>query len=258
MKIIPKKYLGQNFLQSQKVVNQMIEALTPERTDYVIEVGPGLGALTTHLIKKVGKIVAVEIDKGIIEPLKENLRKTDPLLNNIEIVNEDILNFRLPEDKYKVIGSLPYYITSPIINHFIKEQFLNPKGNAPSVAVFLVQKEVAEKICAEKGNMNVLALNIQTFAKPQIIAKVPKTVFWPEPEVDSAIIKLEIFDKPAVSCDLKPYFGLISRAFAGKRKKLSNTLREYKPQLEKLGLQDKRPQELSIQEWEALLLNPLS
>lgn len=251
IKVIPKKYLGQNFLQSQKVVDQMIDALMPGRTDYVIEVGPGLGALTTHLIKKVGKITAVEIDKEIIKPLKENLRKTNQNLENIEIVNEDILNFRLPENKYKAIGSLPYYITSPIINHFIR-------GNAPTVAVFLVQKEVAEKICAKPGDMNVLALNIQTFAKPQIIAKVPKTVFWPEPEVDSAIIKLEIFDKPAVSCDLKLYFSLISRAFAGKRKKLSNTLREYKPQLEKLGFQDKRPQELSIQEWEALLLNPLS
>lgn len=253
MRIIPKKYLGQNFLQSQKIIDQMIEALIPTSTDYVIEVGPGLGALTTHLIKKVGKTIAVEIDKGIIEPLKENLRKTNPLLDNIEIVNKDILNFRLPENKYKVIGSLPYYITSPIINHFIKEQFINPSGNAPSVAVFLVQKEVAEKICAGKGNMNVLALNIQTFAKPEIIAKVPRNVFWPEPEVDSAIIKLEIFDKPAVSCDLKLYFSLISRAFAGKRKKLSNTLREYKPQLEKLGLANKRPQELEPSDWEKLI-----
>lgn len=229
----------------------MITALDIRSDDHIIEVGPGLGALTIPLAKKTAHITAVEIDPDIATMLGTYVNAEAPQ-GNVEILNEDILKFTVPRAKYKVIGSLPYYITSPIINHFFKDQFMNPEGKTPEIAVFLIQKEVAEKICARPGDMNVLALNVQTFGMPELIARVPKEAFTPEPKVDSAIIRITRYQKPAVSCALKPYFNIISRAFSGKRKKLSNTLRDLKDKLTELGLADLRPQNLTIRDWENL------
>lgn len=237
-----KKFFGQNFLTSEQAADASIEAAQLSADDYVIEVGPGLGVLTQKIAAKCQKVTAIELDKQLFPILKETLSA----YSNIEILHQDALQFTPPEPPYKVVANIPYNITSPLINHFLQAD------NPPISITILIQKEVAEKICAKDPNMSVLSLQVALFANAQIVKHVPANCFHPEPKVDSAIIHLDLapkFDREKSLQILK----LAKRAFKSGRKKLSNTLPDLIDKLNKLDLQDQRPQHLSLEDWASLL-----
>jgi 16S rRNA (adenine1518-N6/adenine1519-N6)-dimethyltransferase len=229
-----KKSLGQNFLKDRSVLAKIIKAADLSRDDYVIEVGPGKGVLTHELLANAGKVTAIELDDRLIPELRE--------IEGLDLVHGNALDFIPPNEPYKVVANIPYYITSPLISHFLQAE------SRPSKMVLLVQKEVAEKICAEPGDMNVLAIHVQVFGKPRIVCTVPAKAFTPAPKVDSAIIGIDVYDKPLVE-DYKKFFGIMHRAFSNKRKMLSNTLPDLKERLIELNFQDLRPERLSIEDW---------
>lgn len=171
------------------------------------------------------------------------LKETAP---KAKILHQDALQYQPPNTPYKLVANVPYYITSPIINHFL--QATNP----PTTLTLLIQKEVADKIIQTTPKMTVLSLQVALFADAQIVAKVPKGAFHPSPKVDSAIIHLTTHHKipreEAISI-----LDLAKKAFTSGRKKLSNTIPEYKDKLLKLNLQDQRPQHLSLEDWQKLI-----
>lgn len=213
-----KKWLGQNFLHDDGVLNAIVKAGELSPNDTVIEIGPGRGALTRELIKKAGKVIAIEMDEDLIFPLKLEFVTE----KNFQLIHGDALSFVPPKEPYKLIANIPYYITSPLLNHFLKEQFAN--GTPPELLVLMVQKEVAEKIVAEDGKQSVLSLEVQLFADVSIVRDVPASAFHPRPAVDSAVIKIRALPKPRIEGNLKKIFWLFHVSFAQKRKKLSNNL----------------------------------
>lgn len=238
----PNKSLGQNFLLDENVLDKIVEAAEVGANDNVIEVGPGLGVLTRKLAERAGHVTAIELDRGLVCLLE----RENELLENVEFVHQDALKYDPPLDvDYKLVANIPYYITSPLISHFLMAE------NRPTKIVVLIQKEVAEKICAKEGKLNVLALHVQIFGKPRIVAKVSPGAFYPEPKVESAILEIEVFDEPVVENYMSLY-KIIHQAFSQKRKKLTNTLPELKEKLIELGLGSLRPERLTIEDWKRL------
>lgn len=250
-----KKYLGQNFLHDHEVLSDITKAGELTKTDTVVEIGPGLGFLTEELLKKTGRVIAVELDKDLLPGLKTRFFNN----KHFTLIHEDALKFAPPAGPYKLIANIPYYITSPILNHFLLEQFIC--GNPPQLMVLMIQKEVAEKILAKKGKHSVLSLQIHVFGEPELVRNVSKTAFRPIPKVDSALVKIRVHKKPKIEGDLKRLFHLFHAGFSQKRKKLSNSLgaffrlapHEFKVTLEKLGLSaDLRAEDLKMEEWKRL------
>ena len=188
--IWPKRSKGQNFLINERVYNKIIEAAALKKSETVLEVGPGLGFLTTKLAEKVKQVIAVELDDKLARYLEEKIAEKN--IDNVEIVNENVLDFKehtkykIQNTKYKIVANLPYNITSVFLRKILTS------ANKPSELVLMLQKEVAERICAKPGDMSLLALSVQLFAEPEIIQYVPKEDFWPSPEVNSAIIQIKI------------------------------------------------------------------
>lgn len=227
----PSKRLGQNFLIDKNILKKIIKAADLKPNDIVLEIGPGLGVLTFELAKKTKKVIAVEKDPKISEVLKKNLKN----YSNIDIVQGDILKisnfkFLFPEQtqnskfktkkNYKVVANLPYYITSPLIRKFLEAK------NQPKETVLMVQKEVAQRICAQPPKMNLLAVSVQFFAEPKIISYVSKKSFWPRPKVDSAILKI-IPHKKSLKKNInfqKRFFKIVKAGFSQPRKQLLNNL----------------------------------
>lgn len=256
-----KKSLGQNFLKDNKVLQQIIEAAELDPQDTILEIGPGKGALTETLLNKVKTLIAVELDDRLIPLLKESFGKYE----NFKLVHEDALKYNPPKEDYKIVANIPYYITSPILNHFLLEQFQNREdgkaGNPPKTLVLMVQKEVAEKIIAKDGRHSVLSLQVHLFGEPELVCIVPKTAFDPIPKVDSAVIKIRVNKRPQIEQSIKKLFWLFHISFAQKRKKLSNNLaaalhkepKEIRPILEELGIDpDARAEALTLEEWNKL------
>ena len=248
--IRPNKGLGQHFLIDRGSLEAIMGAAEPSSSDTVLEIGPGLGVMTTELIRAAGRVVAVETDAV----LAELLRRDAP--ENLEVVEEDFLQFdlhRLGKD-YKVIANIPYYLTSKIF------RLLMESTNPPSVMSLLIQKEVAERIAARPGKMSVLALSVQYYGKPSLVQVVERFKFWPAPKVDSAILKVE-FTGPVFPADRDKLFRLIKAGFGEKRKQLKNALAgglniSSETALEllkvaKLG-PTARAQELDLAAWERL------
>lgn len=248
--IRPNKGLGQHFLIDRGSLEAIMGAAEPSSSDTVLEIGPGLGVMTTELIRAAGRVVAVETDAV----LAELLRRDAP--ENLEVVEEDFLQFdlhRLGKD-YKVIANIPYYLTSKIF------RLLMESTNPPSVMSLLIQKEVAERIAARPGKMSVLALSVQYYGKPSLVQVVERFKFWPAPKVDSAILKVE-FTGPVFPADRDKLFRLIKAGFGEKRKQLKNALAgglniSSEAALEllkvaKLG-PTARAQELDLAAWERL------
>jgi 16S rRNA (adenine1518-N6/adenine1519-N6)-dimethyltransferase len=228
-RIYPIKRLGQNFLIDKNVLRKIVEAAELSKNDTVLEVGPGIGNLTIELAKKVKKVIAVEKDKRMVEILKERLK--EERIKNVEIVNEDILKF-LPSFKvrrsYKVVANIPYYLTSRLIRNLLEIE------RKPKLIVLMVQKEVAQRICAKPPKMNLLAISVQFYAKPEIVSFVSKNCFWPRPKVDSAIIKIsEIKEQKAMNNE-ELFFKIVKAGFSQPRKQLINNLSK------KLGVEKKR------------------
>ena len=213
--IYPSKILGQNFLISKEVLKKILDTANLKSKDVVLEIGPGIGTLTKELAKKVKQVIAVEKDSKMIKILKETLRD----LKNIELIQEDILKYDFKSQvPYKIVANLPYYITSPVLRKFLEI------GSKPKEIILMIQKEVAQRIVASPPNMSILAISVQFFAKPEIISFVSKNCFWPQPKVNSAILKISqiSMDLPPIDTDL--FFKIVRAGFAQPRKQLVNSL----------------------------------
>ncbi|WP_058485828.1 16S rRNA (adenine(1518)-N(6)/adenine(1519)-N(6))-dimethyltransferase RsmA [Defluviitalea phaphyphila] len=226
--VFRKKY-GQNFLIDTHVLNKIIKGADIKEDDCVLEIGPGIGSLTQSLALRAKKVIAVEIDDQLIPILKETLGEYE----NIEIIHQDILKVdlkKLIEDKnnnepIKVVANLPYYITTPIIMGLLEN-----KLPITSITI-MVQKEVAKRLTASPGNKDygAISLAVNYYAKPKLIANVPHNCFIPRPNVDSAVIKLEVLDEPLVKVkDKQLFFNIIKAGFIQRRKTLINTLYKQK------------------------------
>ena len=197
--IKPARSRGQIFLIKEKIHDDVVAAADLRPDDFILEVGPGLGFLTAKLAARAKRVVAVEIDKKLVEALKAGLVAKN--IKNVEVINENVLEIKIQPPLfppyqgggYKIAANLPYNITSIFLRKFLEA------GNKPELMVLMLQKEVAERITAEPGEMSLLAVSVQFYARPEIIEIVPKKCFWPEPEVDSAIIKIRPHPSPLLS-----------------------------------------------------------
>jgi len=278
----PDKRLGQHFLISRKALQKIIQAAKLSKEDVVLEIGPGLGILTEQLAQKVKRVVAVEKDERMVRILKETLKDCQ----NAEIIQGDILKIKvLPsrfrdfaENKiaaektglgrrgqkallhsginYKLVANIPYYLTSPLIRLFLEAE------KPPQMMVLLIQKEVAQRICAQPPKMSLLAVAVQFYSQPKIVSSVSKKSFWPQPKVDSAIIKI-VPRPPAMTSQesRKKFFQIVKAGFVWPRKQLANNLsrklsldrEEIKKALTERGLNPQvRAENLSVEDWQRL------
>ncbi len=233
--IKPKRLFGQNFLVTPKIYEEIVKAAEIKEGDKVLEIGGGTGILTRYLIDAGASVISVEKDRDLIPKLKKNAPEA-------EVIEGDILKVELPDLKdYKIVANIPYYLTSRLLRVVFEE------WEKPSLIVLTVQNEVAKRIIAKPPDMNMLALSVQYYSDPKIIMKVKKGNFWPMPDVDSAIIRLAPKETKG---DPDKLFTLAQKAFAGKRKKLSTTLKEHEESIEKTGIDtNRRPETLTLQEW---------
>ncbi len=215
-----RKRLGQHFLIDGNVQQQILTAAELTTGDTVLEVGPGLGIMTRELARKVRRVIAIELDDKLAAFLKQEMAS----LTNVTIINQDILKVDpaalLPESElYKVVANLPYYITSPALRHFLEAAI------KPGLMVVMVQKEVAEAIAAGPGKRSLLSISVQLYGQPRIISQVPARAFYPAPKVDSAILRIDLYSKPAVAVDdTASFFETVRAGFASPRKQLANSL----------------------------------
>lgn len=238
-----KKSLGQNFLIDTNVLNRIVDSADLGTDSGAIEIGPGIGALTEQLAKRVEKVVAFEIDQRLLPILKDTLSPYP----HAKVIHSDVLEanvgeviaseFREGQD-IMIVANLPYYVTTPILMKLLEEK-LPIRG-----IVVMIQKEVAERIAANPGTKSYGSLTIaaQYYAKAETVFTVPKTVFVPQPNVDSAILRLTLREKPAVSViDEAFFFDVVRASFGQRRKTILNNLRNN------LGLNDKDVVEKALQ-----------
>ena len=263
-----RKGLGQHFLIDEEVLKLITSAAELAPTDVIMEIGPGLGVLTRELAGQAGWVVTIELDNKLAAILKQTLAS----FNNVTIINEDILSIDpaalLQEQKarfppainspfsYKVVANLPYYITSPVLRHFLEASV------KPKTMVVMVQKEVAEVIVAEPGRMSLLSISVQFYGEPEIVSYVPARCFYPAPEVDSAILRVKLYPQPAVAVtDKEGFFGLVRAGFSASRKQIGNSLAqglrlskaEVLPLLERASIvSQRRAETLTLEEWAQL------
>lgn len=260
----PKRSLGQNFLVNPHILDKITSAAEISKNDIILEVGPGTGNLTKKLVEKAGKVIAVEKDRRLIEPLKE-MFKSYP---GFEVVEGDILKFdvtcyMLHEFGYKIVANIPYYITSILLRKIFEEW---PR---PELIILTIQKEVAQRMMVKPPHMNLLALSVQYYAKPEIVGYISKNNFRPIPKVDSAIIKLRPKQFPGFpearlleTQENMRLFELIRAGFSEKRKQLASILSK-KMGLEKEKILDAfqktginlnaRAENLSLEQWQKLV-----
>jgi 16S rRNA (adenine1518-N6/adenine1519-N6)-dimethyltransferase len=249
----PSKGLGQNFLQDNLALQEIVSAADLGPAETVLEIGPGLGSLTRYLALSARSVTAVELDRKLFPALESVLAP----YKNVRLVQGDILKLNPAElmetPGYIVVANIPYYITSVVIRHLLEAE---PR---PSRVVLTVQKEVAERICAEAGRMSLLALSVQVYGRPVIGTTIPAEAFYPKPKVDSAVLCIEIYAQPIIPADrLDKFFKLIRAGFSQKRKTLRNALSgglriapiESEALLSAAGIDPQRRAEtLSLDEW---------
>ncbi len=255
----PIKYLGQNFLTSKKIVEEIIRAADLNLDDVVLEVGPGKGILTEAILEKIpkGKLIAVEKDKRLVELLTQKFRYS----KNLVIFHDDILKFNFTRypllvTRYKIVANIPYYITSRFLRNFLQG---NPEHaeRQPTKMVLMVQKEVAERIMARGKKESILSISVKVYGQPKIIKKVSAEYFSPKPKVDSAILLIDNISKKFFDdIDESKFFILVKQGFSSKRKLLKNNLKMLDTKyLTKCGIGEKaRAENLSPENWKCLLL----
>ncbi len=255
-----KKSLGQNFLVNPGIVEKIISAAELTQKDTVLEIGPGTGVLTQALTKNAGRVVAIEKDHSLIESLGETFKDN----KNVKIIEADALEFdptsyKLHPTSYKIVANIPYYITS----HLLRKIFSS--WPLPTLIILMVQKEVAQRICAKPGDLNILALAVQYHATPSIVAPVSKGSFRPIPKVDSAILRLVPHEKRKGESEKgkQMFFDVIRAGFSAKRKKtLSNLIGAFPKQsaviknyFEKHRISPNiRSQDIALEIWTGLAL----
>jgi 16S rRNA (adenine1518-N6/adenine1519-N6)-dimethyltransferase len=216
----PRQRLGQRFLADEGVLERIVAAAEIVPADTVLEVGPGLGTLTRALAKRAGRVIAVELDDHLVAILHQRLSDCP----NVTIVQGDILQLAPaelvgPHTPYLVVANLPYYITSPVLRHFLEAT------RPPERLVLMLQKEVAQRLLATPGQMSLLAVSVQFYARPRLVGYAPASAFYPRPQVDSAIVRLDIYDQPPVPVDDVPrFFRVVAAGFSQPRKQLKNAL----------------------------------
>jgi 16S rRNA (adenine1518-N6/adenine1519-N6)-dimethyltransferase len=254
--LAPKKSLGQNFLIDPAALERIVEAAEIAPGAAVLEVGPGLGSLTRYLALAAERVVAVELDMGLIPVLEDVLGDFD----NVEIVHGDILELDparlMDQPGYWVVANIPYYITSNLIRHLLEAQ------HKPARLVLTVQREVAERITAKPGDMSLLALSVQVYGQARVVRRIPASAFYPPPKVDSSAVRVDLFPQPLVPPeDLDIFFRLAKAGFGQKRKTLRNSLSaglhlsgsQAAALLEAAEIDPQRRAEtLSIEEWKRL------
>jgi 16S rRNA (adenine1518-N6/adenine1519-N6)-dimethyltransferase len=230
-----------------------------EAGDAVLEIGPGLGSLTRHVARLARQVVAVEVDSGLIPPLKEALTP----YHNVRLIEGDILALDpavlMDSSGYLVVANIPYYITSALIRHLLEARA------RPRRLVLTIQREVAERICAAPGKMSLLALSVQVYGLPRIVAHIPAGAFYPAPKIDSAVVRVDLFPSPLIPHPLLScFFRLIKAGFSQKRKTLRNALSgglawspaQAEEFLRGAGIDPmRRAETLSIEEWGKLVKN---
>lgn len=256
---IPKKALGQHWLHDTSSLTHIVDLAQIKSDSTVVEIGPGLGTLTEYLVARSKNVTAVEYDYELFNYLqKESKRLFAGNADNLTLVNYDILKFNfsdLPKD-YKVVANIPYYLTSNLI------RVLSEAPNQPLTITLLIQKEVAERLCAGPGSMSLLSVWAQVYFDCYLGDVVPAALFTPPPKVDSQVVHLVRKQKPSFDAEEIPLLKRIIKAgFSNKRKTLSNSLSAglhiSKDQamhlLESSNISNRaRPQELSLEEWRTL------
>ena len=252
-----RKRLGQHFLIDNEVLQQILSAAELTTDDIIIEIGPGLGILTRELAQRAKQVIAVELDDKLSGFLKGEMAS----FPNVRVINRDILKIDpsaiLPESApYKVVANLPYYITSPVLRHFLEA------SARPNLMVVMVQKEVAQAIAAGPGKRSLLSISVQFYGQPRIMSAVPAESFYPAPEVDSAILRIDLYPEPAVAVDdVDSFFEMARAGFASPRKQLANSLSyglglpkaDVINVLEKANISSQRRAEtLTLEEWAQL------
>jgi len=256
----PRKKLGQHFLVDEAVLGVILSAADLVPSDVVIEVGSGWGVLTKELAGRVSSVIAVEIDARLARGLGKELSSS----GNVEVVRGDILGISPPEllhgreagsRGYKVIANLPYYITSPVLRHFLESEL------KPASMVVMVQREVGEAI-ADSDRNSLLSLRVRFYSKPTIVARVPAKSFYPVPKVDSLVLRLDVYPEPPLEIsDVASFFNTIISGFSAPRKQLRNSLAhslglppgEVAELLQKAGVAPcRRAESLSLEEWRSL------
>jgi len=247
------KRLGQNFLQDPYALEKIAQIAEIRSTDTVLEIGPGLGSLTRYLAATAQRVIAVELDDRLFPALEAVIAP----YQNIDLIHKDILDIEpnelVEQTNYLVVANIPYYITSAVIRHLLETD------SKPRSIVLTIQKEVAERICAEPGNMSLLALSVQVYGQPRIAMRIPAGAFFPAPKVDSSVLVVDIYPTPLVSENhLDIFFQLVKAGFSQKRKKLRNSIsagmRQSPTETEKLLRTvaidpQRRAETLSLDEW---------
>lgn len=256
--ITPKKSLGQNFLHDPNALEKIVRAADLRPDDVVLEIGPGTGALTEWLAGIARRVIAVELDDRLIPLLQHRFGDRD----NVRLVHADILDLDLslhirPDESYCVIANLPYYITSAIL------RFLLEREHRPDRLIVMVQNEVADRLVAQPGDMSLLSVSVQYYGQPRIVTRLSPAVFWPRPDVTSALVRIDTYgaNPPIQVPDEATFFRVVRAGFSQKRKQLRNALagglslprEEADRLLAEAGLDaQRRAETLTLAEWAAL------
>ena len=219
--IKPSRSKGQNFLVNGKIYDFIVKAAALESNDTVLEVGPGLGFLTVRLAQAARRVLAVELDDRLAAYLRAGQEEAG--LTNLEIINQDILNFKptdygLKDFGYKIVANLPYNISSIFLRNWLSGSI------RPQSLLLMLQKEVVERIVARPSKMSLLSLSVQYYAEAKMLKTVKSGNFWPEPQVDSALLRLTLYNRPLSSDEDQKFFRLAKFGFSSKRKMLKNNL----------------------------------
>ena len=252
--INPRKSLGQNFVVEPNTIRQIIELASIEADDFVIEVGPGIGSLTSSLLEVAGHVTAIEVDDALVRVLTDLLRPED---NRFRLVNADVMNLDVNEllaarnESWNLVANLPYNISVPLICDFLERVPVITKMTV------MVQKEVAERLVAKTGEkaFGLPSLKIQYFAEVKKIADVPPSVFLPKPKVDSSLVQIERREKYVTSANYDVLFELAKRSFSQRRKMLRRSLKETFDlnDFESSGIDPtQRAEDITLEEWGAL------
>lgn len=260
----PDKTLGQNFLVDQTILERIAEAAELSSEDIVLEIGAGTGALTELLAQDAGHVVALELDQRLTPILESELSRFD----NVSVIQGDILGLdpaalieevsqeqEAPHLHYKVVANLPYYITSAVLRHLLEA------ARRPRVMVITVQREVAERIVADPGDMSVLAVSVQFYGDPELLFRIKPGSFYPSPDVESAVLRVDVHSSPPLSGEeTDTFFTVVRAGFSQRRKQLHNSLsaglgeriskHDAAARLEEAGVDPRRrAQSLSVEEW---------
>ncbi len=263
----PDQSLGQSFLVDPVILGRIAAAADLSSQDVVLEIGAGTGALTRHLAEEAGHVVALELDQRLVQVLQDELAEQD----NITVVQGDVLALDpvfLIDDacskpglltaSYKVVGNLPYYITSAILRHLLEA------AQRPELMVVTVQYEVARRIVAEPGDMSLLAVSVQFYGEPELLFRIKRGSFYPTPTVDSGVVRVNVHDSPPLPPhETALFFDVVRAGFSQRRKQLHNALSlglgesltkdEAVDLLDEAGIDHRRRgQTLSVEEWIAL------